>query len=119
GSAARFPTAHPPPSVHKQCAPAPPLGWGLFALLGFVLSPFWPAVPPGAPPLSRHSISTRLASPSTGWCQFTATCPLGLDSAPYFTAFVTSSRRAMATACVTVGVSVTSGPPLVMFAEVE
>src|SRR5260221_10265852 len=50
------------------------------------------------PPISRHHIIRLAASPSAPRFHSTSTRPCGVDSAPYFAAFVTSSFSTVASA---------------------
>ena len=63
--------------------------------------PYWLAAATGGPPSSRHTIiSFAAASPFGRRSQLTDTWPPGVDSAPYFAAFVTSSWSTIASAWV-------------------
>ena len=70
------------------------------------------------PPISRHVIDRFPASSPDPRFQFTSTRPCGVDSAPYFAAFVTNSCSTIASVWVAATVSVTFGPPIVAFASV-
>src|SRR5262249_19954736 len=67
------------------------------------------------PPISRHTIDRFAASLWGPRCQFTSTRPCGVESAPYFAAFVTNSCSTIASVWVAGAVRVTGGPPIVPF----
>jgi hypothetical protein len=70
------------------------------------------------PPISRHAIDRFAASLPSPWFQFTSARPCGVDSAPYFAAFVTSSCSTIASTWVAATGSAIFGPPIVVFAFV-
>ena len=70
------------------------------------------------PPISRHAIDRFAASLPSPWFQFTSTRPCGVDSAPYFAAFVTSSCSTIASTWVAATGSAMFGPLIVVFASV-
>ena len=70
------------------------------------------------PPTSRHAIDRFAAFSSGPRFQFTSTRPCGVDSAPYFAAFVANSCSTIASTWVAATGSVMFGPPIVVFASV-
>ena len=84
-----------------------------------VPNPNWVGAATDVLPVSRHmTVNFAVELQVDGFSQVTDTWPPGIDSAPYFAAFVTSSWSTIASACVVAAVSIMSGPPMLAFASV-
>jgi len=108
------------PSELKTSSAVPPSSCGTISRIRLLPNPDWAGAVTCGPPLSRHSMVTFEAPPplAEGASQLTETSPPGLDKAPYFAAFVTSSWITMATTCVVAAPSRMFGPVIRALASV-